>query len=194
MDSIATMPVWLLFILVFCLRVSDVTLGTIRTVTIVKGYISLSMILGFFEVCIWVIATSQVISRIEESPWLAIGFAGGFAVGNGVGITVERRLALGTAVVRLVSQNDAGGAIARALRNQGFTVTTFTGEGAEGAVTLVYVAGQRRDTQTVLRTARALDPGLFYVIEPAHESNQGERIRIRPVPHPTGWRTAVKKK
>lgn len=194
MDFLATIPLWLLFIFVFLLRVTDVTLGTIRTVTIVKGYIGLSMVLGFFEVGIWVLVISQVIARIGESWLLVVAYAGGFAVGNGVGILVERKAALGMAVVRIVSQSGEGEAVAEELRLLGFPATTFAGEGAEGPVTLVYVAGPRRAIQTVLKTARAIDPDLFYVIEPAHESSQGVHSRIRPVPHATGWRAAFKKK
>jgi uncharacterized protein YebE (UPF0316 family) len=45
----ADTPVWLLCLLIFVLRVCDVSLGTVRTVAIVKGHISLSVVLGFFE-------------------------------------------------------------------------------------------------------------------------------------------------
>jgi uncharacterized protein YebE (UPF0316 family) len=193
MELIAGIPIWMLFILVFLLRISDVTLGTIRTVTIVKGYIGLSMVLGFCEVSIWIIVISQVISRIGESWLLIFAFAGGFAAGNGIGILIERKLALGLAVVRMVSQGN-GTTIADALRAQDLTVTTFAGEGSDGQVTLVYLAGPRRAIQPALRTARSIDPDLFYVIEPAHESNHGVRTRIRPVPHATGWRAVFKKK
>ncbi|MGB6001136.1 MAG: DUF5698 domain-containing protein, partial [Thermoanaerobaculia bacterium] len=85
MEWIATIPVWLLCILIFVLRICDVTLGTVRTVSIVKGYLTLAVVLGFFEVMIWILAVSQVISRINESIFLAIAFAGGFAAGNAVG-------------------------------------------------------------------------------------------------------------
>jgi uncharacterized protein YebE (UPF0316 family) len=193
MELIANIPIWMLFILVFLLRISDVTLGTIRTVTIVKGYIGLSMVLGFCEVSIWIVVISQVISRIGESWLLVIAFAGGFAAGNGVGIFIERKIALGLAVVRMISQGN-GSAIAEALRDQGLTVTTFMGEGAEGPVTLVYVAGSRRTIQPALKAARFVDPDLFYVIEPAHESNHGLRTRVGPVPYATGWRAVFKKK
>ena len=50
MGLIATIPIWILFIFVLLLRVGEVSLGTMRTVTIVKDYIGLSMVLGFFEV------------------------------------------------------------------------------------------------------------------------------------------------
>ena len=92
MEWIASIPVWLLCLLIFGLRVCDVTLGTVRTVAIVKGYLSAAVVLGFFEVLIWILAVSQVIVRINESIFLGIAFAGGFAAGNAVGILVERHV------------------------------------------------------------------------------------------------------
>jgi hypothetical protein len=46
----------------------------------------------------------------------------------------------------------------------------------------------------MLRSARRIDPDLLYVSEPAHESNGGIQLRLRPVPHATGWRAVFKKK
>lgn len=193
MELVASLPIWQLFIAVFLLRIGDVTLGTVRTVSIVKGYIVLSMVLGFCEVAVWVLVIAQVISRVGESWLLVVAYAGGFAVGNGVGILVERRLALGLAVIRIVT-GAAAEAIVETLRGRGYRAITFVGEGESGPVTLVYVAGPRRAIQTILDLARSVDPELFYVIEPAHESSQGVRTRLRPVPHATGWRAVFKKK
>ena len=67
MEWVASIPVWLLCAVIFVLRICDVTLGTVRTVAIVKGRVTVAAFLGFFEVLIWILAVSQVISRINES-------------------------------------------------------------------------------------------------------------------------------
>jgi uncharacterized protein YebE (UPF0316 family) len=193
MEWVASIPVWLLCLVIFVLRICDVTLGTVRTVSIVKGYLTLAAALGFFEVLIWILAVSQVITRIEESIFLALAFAGGFAAGNAVGILVERRLAMGTSVVRILSSTH-GRQIADALRAEGLDVALFNGEGPEGPVSLVYAVAPRRRARNVLQRARSIDPVLLYVSEPAHESFRGAAIRLRPVPHATGWRAVFKKK
>jgi len=193
MEWIASIPVWLLCLLIFGLRVCDVTLGTVRTVAIVKGYLGVAVALGFFEVLIWILAVSQVIVRINESIFLAIAFAGGFAAGNAVGILVERRLAMGTSVVRILSANH-GRSIAEAIRLDGHDVSIFDGDGGAGPITLVYAVAPRRKTKRMLQLARSIDPDLLYVSEPAHESFGGVAARLRPVPHATGWRAIFKKK
>lgn len=193
MEWVASIPVWLLCVVIFILRICDVTLGTVRTVSIVKGYLTLAVVLGFFEVMIWILAVSQVIWRINESIFLALAFAGGFAAGNAVGILVERRLAMGTSVVRILSSNH-GAEIAEAVRDEGHDVVVFDGVGADGPVTLVYAVAPRRIAPRMLQRARSIDPALLYVSEPAHESFKGAALRLRPVPHATGWRAVFKKK
>ncbi|MEX1311842.1 MAG: DUF5698 domain-containing protein [Candidatus Sulfomarinibacteraceae bacterium] len=193
MEWIASIPVWLLCLLIFGLRVCDVTLGTVRTVAIVKGYLSAAVVLGFFEVLIWILAVSQVIVRINESIFLGIAFAGGFAAGNAVGILVERHLAMGTSVVRILSA-DHGRTIAEVIRRDGHDVSIFDGDGEAGPITLVYAVAPRRKTKRMLQLARSIDPDLLYVSEPAHESFGGVSTRLRPVPHATGWRAVFKKK
>lgn len=193
MEWIASIPVWLLCVLIFCLRICDVTLGTVRTVSIVKGYLTLAVALGFFEVMIWILAVSQVITRINESIFLALAFAGGFAAGNAVGILVERRLAMGTSVVRILSATH-GGEIAEAVRADGHDVAVFRGQGADGPVSLVYAVAPRRRAPKMLQRARSIDPSLLFVAEPAHESYHGATLQLRPVPHATGWRAVFKKK
>jgi uncharacterized protein YebE (UPF0316 family) len=193
MEWANAIPVWLLCVVIFWLRVADVTLGTLRTVAIVKGHITPAVLLGFFELLIWVAAISQVIARLHESWWLALAYAAGFAAGNGVGLAFERGLSRGTAVIRILSQQ-RGDAIAELLRNDGHSVTTFEGSGGEGRVTMVHVMAPRRDSRKVVTTARSVDPDLVYVSEPAHETNGGVQLRLRPVPHATGWRSVRKKK
>ena len=188
MAFIDTLPVWVVAISIFVLRLMDVSLGTSRTITVVQGWIALSVLIGFFEVLIWITAVSQVIVRIHESPLLVLAYAGGFAAGNALGIVLERRLAVGGCVIRMIS-SDGGMEIAHALRSAGYVITSFDGRGVDGARTLLFTACQRRDIPKVLGLAAGLDPTLFYTIERFSQSRQ-----IGPLPDPTGWRAVFKKK
>jgi len=70
-------------------RILDVSLGTLRTVSVVRGRVVLAAVLGFFEVTIWVVAVSKVITSFDN-PFNVLGYATGFALGNAVGILIER--------------------------------------------------------------------------------------------------------
>ena len=81
--------------------------------------------------------------------------------------------------------------MAEKVREVGFGVTTFLGEGLSGPVTMLYVVCRRRDLQRVIQIARSVEPDAFYITEQA-----GSVSKIyRPfTPSPTGWRAIFKKK
>lgn len=188
MPIVDALPVWALAIAIFSLRVLDVSLGTLRTVSVVQGRLPLSVVIGFVEILIWVVAVSQVIVRVHDSPVLVLAYAGGFAVGNACGITLERHLALGGCVVRMIASREAA-AIASRLRGMGHILTTFLGEGQDGPRTLMFTTCSRREVPSVIAAAASLDPHLFYTVDRFSQSEQ-----FSPLPHPTGWRAVLKKK
>ena len=181
-------PVWALALLIFCLRIVDVSLGTLRTISVVHGRVPVSVAIGFVEVLVWVVAVSQVIVHLGESPMLPVAYAAGFACGNAVGIMLERRIALGTVVVRMIAAGD-GSAIASRLRGMGHEVTAFSGEGREGHRTLLFTSCARRQLPAVVQAAAALDDHLFYTVD-----RFSHALQLGPLPNPTGWRGVFKKK
>jgi len=187
-EFVQTWPAWGLALLIFGLRIVDVSLGTLRTISVVEGRLRLSVALGFFEVLIWITAVSQVIGGIKNNPLLLVAYAAGFAAGNAMGITLERRLAMGTSVVRIISM-ELGPEVAERLRALGQLVTTFVGEGSRGPRTLIYATCPRREVHRLIDAARAVDPRLFYVVERVSESSS-----LGALPHGSGWRSPFKKK
>ena len=183
----ADLPVWVLAVVIFTLRVVDVSLGTMRTIMVVNGRLRLSVVLGFFEVLIWLTAVSQVILRVREHPILALAYATGFAAGNAAGILLERKLAFGQCVLRVISIK--GQAIARVLSTLGRVVGVFQSEVYGATSRLVFATLASRDLPEAVRRARDIDPGLFYVVDRFAETNH-----FTPFPHPSGWRAVLKKK
>lgn len=173
---------------IFCLRLIDVTMGTMRTLSIVHGRTYLAVSLGFVEVTLWVTALATVIARVTDDPILVVAYGGGFAAGNAAGISLERALALGKCVVRIISSHK-GDEIAGAIRGVGQMVTTF--QGREGALerTLVYAICERRGLGELVSRARTVDPDLFYAVERFPQMSP-----LSPSFQPTGWRSVLKKK
>ena len=150
-------------LIIIAARIGDVTLGTVRTVAIVHGRRHLALVLGFFEVLIWITVVSKVVSLAAAEPGYGVVYAFGFALGNWVGITIEQRLALGQQVIRIFTRH--AGAVATSLRIEGHRVTVFAGEGRDGPVWLLYIQTGRRRIPALAERARALDPDCFYVVE-----------------------------
>src|SRR5947208_15051500 len=94
------MPWLILFI--FVAEMCVVTLSTLRTIFLAKGMRLLAPVLGFFEVSIWLFAIGSVMRNLGDGR-CALAFAGGFTVGTFLGILIEQKLALGSVVVRTIT-------------------------------------------------------------------------------------------
>ena len=177
-------------VLIFCARVLDVSLGTIRTISIVQGRTKTAFICGIFEISLWITVVAKVLNEISLRPLLAIFYALGFSTGNVVGIALERKLALGHVALRAFTRK-SGGAIARQLRTAGQVVTTFEGEGRDGPVTELLIVCRRKDVKWILDLIKAEDADAFYIIEQAREVSH---VQIPIYEEPTGWRAVLKRK
>lgn len=181
---------WLYAILVFFARLTDVSLGTLRTIAIVHGRTTLAFWLGFFESAIWLAVVSTIVQTVAQQPLLGIVYAFGFASGNLVGIKIEKVIAMGHLILRIISRDNSH-SIAAKIRENGYRVTTFAGEGRNGPVQEHYVVCRRRDLKSVLQTVIKIDPEAFYVTEQAGSVSNVCRPIMQPV---TGWRAVFKKK
>ena len=66
-------------ILIFCSRVADVSLGTLRLIYLSRGYRGLAPLVGFFEVLIWIVAVREVMINMRNVACV-LAYAGGYAM------------------------------------------------------------------------------------------------------------------
>jgi len=177
-------------LLIFCARLADVSLGTLRTIAIVHGRTTMAFWLGFFESAIWLAVVSTIVQTVTSQPLFGIIYAFGFATGNLVGIKIEKRIAMGNLIVRVISRTNTK-YLTDTLRALGYRVTTFVGEGMSGPVTELYIVCRRRDMKNLLKRIVSIDPEAFYVTEQAGAVSNIYRPIMQPV---TGWRAILKKK
>jgi uncharacterized protein YebE (UPF0316 family) len=177
-------------VIIFFARICDVSIGTVRTIVTVQGRTALAFCLAVFEIVIWITVVSTVITQIKEHPLLVIFYAFGYATGNVIGIVVERRLALGLIILKIITREE-GKLMASTLRNMGQPVTVFIGEGMMGPVLELYIACRRRDLKWILPEVKKMDPNAFYIIEQARDMSQVLKPMYSPL---GGWRAVHKKK
>ncbi len=150
-------------LLIFFMRIGDVSLATVRMLMIMRNAKLWAPLVGFLEVLIWIVAAGAAIRHLH-SPWHVLGYAGGFAAGNWVGLMLEERLALGIASVQVFTRAQ-GRELADALRVLGLGVTELSGHGKDGPVELVYSVVKRKDMPTVLKMVKDLAPNAFVSVE-----------------------------
>ena len=150
-------------LLIFLARITDQTIGTLRLIYASKGYRYIAPVVGFFESFIWLTAISQIMKHLDNI-YCYFAFAGGFAMGNFLGIYIEQKISIGVVMVRLFFQNYSQ-QVGEKIRSAGFGFTLFDGEGKDGAVKLLFSTINRRDLKKFISIVQETHPNAFYTVE-----------------------------
>lgn len=160
----------LLPLLIFCCRILDVSLDTLRIVFVSKGNKTAAPFLGFFEILIWLIAITRIMQNLDNVTCY-VAYAAGFATGNYVGLRIEEKLAMGILMFRIITQQDASSLI-RSLKEHGFGATVIEAEGKEGGVHIIYSIVKRSDNKKIIEIINKFNPRAFYSIENVIKINE----------------------
>lgn len=159
-------------LVIFALRVTDVSIGTVRMIYAVRGLRLPAAALGLIESGVFILAISRVLVNIQTHPWNMLGYACGFAAGNAVGITIEQWIGSGWAMARVISR-ERSQALLAALRDAGFGVTAVDGKGRQGEVLILFVVARRRRIEDMFRLVREMDPEAFVTTEAVNIASGG---------------------
>jgi uncharacterized protein YebE (UPF0316 family) len=151
-------------LLIFVLRIVDVSLGTLRSTMLVRGQRGLAGALGFFESLIWLVAAARVLGDLDGSVVKYLGYAGGYAAGTMLGPTIERWIAIGNILVRIIERTDGPSSV-DALREAGFYATVLNATGRDGGVQIVFTVIPRRRQTAVIRLLQATNPAAYVTFE-----------------------------
>ncbi|MEO0310354.1 MAG: hypothetical protein RIQ89_11 [Bacteroidota bacterium] len=163
---------WVVLPLLICVaRTCDVTLATLRNVFIAKGLRNVVPIVAIMEAAIWLLSIRQIMQHLDN-PVCYVGFAVGFGLGTYVGMFIDRKLAIGTQVIRIILAEDPN-QLLKAFAKANIGVTVLEGEGAKGPVKMIFTIVQRKDVPFVAEIIHAFNPHAFYSVEDVRSSSQG---------------------
>ena len=152
----------LIALMIFCLRIVDVSIGTVRVIYSIRGNRFVAAGLGIVESTVWVLAISKAIKYVDR-PISIAGWAIGFGVGTLLGITIERWIASGFVLVRTITGNAEP--LRTALVGEGFGATVLEGKGRDGAVEIVFVVAPRRRAKEIMQLVQRMDADAFITVE-----------------------------
>lgn len=142
------------FSLIVVARIIDVSLDTIRMVSVVQGRRAFAAVLGFFEAIVYICAVAKVLLNMNQ-PVYALAYGLGFATGTYLGMLIEQRLAFGKQLVFLLTPK--GAELAEVLRAGDYRVAEVKGHTRDGDLTILCVEILRRDAQKLIRLASVVD-------------------------------------
>lgn len=161
------MPEWYVIVLIFCARLLDVPIGTVRMIMVMNGHRYVSALLGFFEVMIWIVAVGKAIEHIDSVVAL-VAYGAGFALGTLIGMNIEQRLAIGWRVIRVINPRPELTLTAR-LHRQGFYATRLDGYGRDGPVEMVFLAARRKLVPSIMEKVAKIAPDAVVSVERAEK-------------------------
>ena len=150
-------------LLIFVARVADVSINTLRIMFMMNGKKNIVPILGFFEALIWLLAIGQIFQNVNN-PLSYLAYAGGFATGTYVGMTLDEKLALGRVLVRVITPKPLP-SLLEFMKEKDFRFTNVGAEGRYGKVNLLFTVLKRDQLQEFIGRVKQSDAKAFYTIE-----------------------------
>jgi len=131
MDFILEQPKIVLYVVIFCAKIFEVSIGTLRIVLVSKGQKLKAALIAFVECVIWILVVSTVLVDITKDPVKVVIYCAAFAIGNYIGVSLENRLAMGLSSIQVITNLEEGNELALLLRDNNFGVTVMKGYGKE---------------------------------------------------------------
>ena len=158
-------------LIIFALRMVDITLYTMRMLMVMRGRKIQAWIFGFFQALVFVIAIRAILADLNN--WLNIaGYAAGFATGNVLGMALGERLSSGYVHLDVISSR-RGTAIAERVRAAGYAVTEIPSWGKDGMVTLLSCSVERKHRNRLSKCIEEVDPEAFITVENVRSVGHG---------------------
>jgi uncharacterized protein YebE (UPF0316 family) len=164
-------PYVLIPLLICVARILDVSLGTLRIIFVSRGFLKLAPIIGFFEVLIWLLAIGQVMNNLTNF-YNYLAYALGFALGNYIGMLIERKLSLGLVIIQVITQSDASTLI-ELLHDRGYGITSSDATGREGPVHVIFSVIKRSNLNTIIEIVKKFNPKAFYMVSDIRAVSEG---------------------
>lgn len=158
------MELYLLCIMVFLCRIVDVSLGSIRTILIVKNRKLWASLIGFVEVLFWFLIVREALTSDEKSILVAIAYATGFAVGTFVGMKLSDKFITGIVSVQAVL-SDKDDKIIDIIRENGYGVSVITTKGKDKETYMIMMEIDKKLEKEVKDLIKSLDPDAFISIK-----------------------------
>lgn len=127
--------------IIFAAQIVYVSLVTVRWIILVRGARYLASAMSFVEILVYAYTLSLVVSKLDEPVRLVV-YAAGYAVGCLVGSFLEQRIAYGMAAVQVIVPSHSR--LQDALRDAGFPVTEWSGQGRDAERQLYLLILKRR--------------------------------------------------
>jgi uncharacterized protein YebE (UPF0316 family) len=159
-------------LLIFCARVGDVSINTLRIMFMMNGKKNIAPFLGFFEALIWLLAIGQIFQNIDN-PLSYLAYAAGVGTGTYGGMYFDEKLAFGRVLVRVITPEPMLD-LMDYMKENDHRFTNVGGEGRFGKVNLLFTVLKRDSLKSFIEKVKSLDEKAFYTIEGVKRASEDD--------------------
>ena len=153
--------IYTILIAIFIINIVYVSLFTLRTVMLLKGFKFIAAGFSIFESFIYIIGLGLVLDNLDNIINIIV-YAIGYATGIMVGLIIEQKLALGYVVVNVTTAKQDKD-LPNHIRNLGYGVTHGTSYGRDGERTTMQILTPRKYERKLIETIKEIDDRAFIV-------------------------------
>ncbi len=150
-------------LIIFFVRIIDVSMGTLRTIIVIRGKRVLGSLIAFIEVSIWFLAVKQALNVSETNLWIVASYAVGFALGTFLGSWIEERIAIGASSIQVITRGERYDLV-KALRDANFAVSIINSKGLNSKNLILIIEVKRKEINNVRRIINKIDSSAFITI------------------------------
>ncbi len=150
---------------IFLARLVDVSIGTVRTILMVRGRRNITFILSFFEVLIWFVVVREALVNISDSIMVPISYAGGYACGTYIGSFFTNKFINGYNSVQIITKRDNERLIDN-LRKAGYgvSIVNLKKEKNEDKKDMLFVEIKNKNLNELMKLVKKIDNKAFIVV------------------------------
>jgi len=152
-----------LILLIVVINITYVSLTTVRLILMIKGLRLFASLLSVVEVLVYITGLSIILTNLN-SVWNIAAYCVGYGIGVYVGSRIEEKLALGYITAQVISDT-VNNDIPQKLRQEGFGVTTWLGEGRDGPRLVMLVLAKRNRQKELLKLVDSVCPSAFVLFD-----------------------------
>ncbi len=168
------MIVFLLCLKIFLARICDVSIGTVRTMLIVKGKNFVAALTAFAEVLIWFLIAKEALNTEISSIFIPIAYAGGYATGTFIGGILSKKFIDGMVGVQVVI-NECQKEIIKKIREQGYgvSVVPLRYQKDDSKKAMLYIQINKSRLEDLLDLITKLDSHAFVTVNETQYIHNG---------------------
>jgi len=141
----------------------EVSIATIRSILINKGFRRHGTMLSFVEVLLWTFVATRVITGFAEAPVKGIVYSIGFSIGIYLGSRIEGAFAMGRVLIQSIVLKERADSITEYLRQKGYVVTTMNAQGRDSEKKVLMIFANRKGKEEIIAEIKQLDESAMII-------------------------------